>query len=289
MTAGVPDSIELVEYGRSTGLFPDLASATPMTTLAGGVRPNDSMAFLHRESGRSGVPWTDTPTLIKSLTDPALTPFAASITGSSIVVGNLLDVGLYVWRPVEGREWRLTAPATPVLMRVAVERTRAVEEFSVLSRRIRAVAGLTVPEFARLFERSREAYYQWLRNGPTKEARARAEALSEVLEALSGQAAHRNHDWLFANGGARFELLVAEDYAGFREQAEQWITPTVAVSIARPMTMDEVDAMAKEEPSDAGQRYRAYLASMRERPVTPVRASPNFYRDLLASDEDEDE
>jgi hypothetical protein len=164
-----------------------------------------------------------------------------------------------------------------------------VEEFSVLSDHIREVAGLTVHEFARLFERSREAYYQWLRNGPTREARARAMALSEALEVLSGQAAHRVHGWLFSNGGERFKLLVAEDYAGFLAQAHQWIAPAATVSIARPMTMDEVQAIADEEPGDAGQRYQAYLASIGDHPVTSVRASPSFYRDLLASDEDEDE
>lgn len=261
-----------------------------MATVVEGANLDDISALLHRESGRSRRQWSDTPiTFIKSWMDPGATPLTTSITGSTVVFGNLLDAGVHAWRRLDGRDWPFGRTATPVLMPASVVLTRAVEEFSVLAARIREIAGLTVPEFANLFERARETYYLWLRNGPTREAQARAEAICMALEVLSGQAAHRVHDWLFADDGERFELLVAEDYASFREQARKWISSPRVVSVARAMTMDEVQALADEEPVDAGQRYRAYLASIGGHAVSPVRVSPNFYRDLLVSDEDEDE
>ena len=291
MTVGVLDTIDLVEHGRETGLFPKLPSATRMATVVNGTNPDDISTLLHRESGRVGLPWSDTPIiLLKGSLDLVLTPLTASITGATAIFGEVLDAGLRVWRPSD--EWELTGLSeanTPVFERLLAEQARPVEEFSILARRIREVADLTVPEFARLIKRSREAYYLWMRKGPTKEARARAEAISEALAVVAPQPAHRVHDWLLANSGERFNLLVEENYTAFAEQARQWLAPSTTVMRAREMTMDEVRALAAEEPADAGQRVRAYLASMSAPAVTPVRASPNFYRDILVSDEDEDE
>lgn len=302
MTGALLDAVDLIEHGRSSGYFPSPPEPTTVALLADERTADDTALFLRRESG---LPWSATtfvivrpgPFTVRTFALDAL--LASTPVFSEVRRGSLLDRTLGRGSFYEPMTGPIAAP-TPLggsayesmglLDRVQSRPSVAdVATFASIVDHIKDSTGLTVSELASLFGRSRETLHAWKRKGPTREARERAIAISKALATVASEPAHRVRDFLLDNDKAALSALACDDRTGFNDRAKAWLagpapTPARAISAEEAFGNSEGDV-----PEDGPARFREYLAQFGQRRAPAVSYGRDLYRELLDSNEDENE